>query len=156
MHTTIELIDLAKRRLSLAHNLPLPMSDYRLGKLMDIRQGTVSNWRTGKTGIGTEFAQKFAQACDLPEAYVYACIEHERTKEPSVLKILEHIAEMARGKAAAIVPFAVAAILAASFFSDSPENQAVFADAGAPIIFIMRNLAVARNRARCSLRGAKI
>jgi transcriptional regulator with XRE-family HTH domain len=80
MHTSLQLIDLAKQHLSLAHNLPLPMTDYRVAKLLGINPNTLSNWRTGKNHIGSEFAQKFALACDLPEAYVFACIEHERAQ----------------------------------------------------------------------------
>lgn len=101
MHTTLQLIDLAKKRLALRHSVPLPMTDYRLAKLMDIKPNTVSNWRTGKSRIGTEFAANFASACELPKEYVYACIEHERAKDPGVLKILEGIAAAFRGKAAA-------------------------------------------------------
>lgn len=135
MHTTAQLIDLAKQRLAVRHRLPLPMSDYRLGKLLNIKQQTVSRWSTGKGGIGTEFAQTFAEACELPEAYVYACIEHERAKEPSVLRILEGIADAARHHAAAIVM----AILAAGSLFAFPGNQAVAASSDSSAIYIMRS-----------------
>ena len=128
MHTTHQLIDLAKQRLALAHNLPMPITDYRLAKLLDIRTATVSAWRTGIRGIGVEFAQKFAQACELPEAYVFACIEHERTKDAGVRHILETIAEAFQGKAAAVI---MSALLLTGVSSLMPENKAFADSAGA-------------------------
>lgn len=107
MHTSRELIELAKQRLALDHHLTLPMTDYRLGKLMHIRQQNISAWQTGARGIGTEFSAQFAEVCGLPEEYVYACIEHEREKNPAVLRVLESIADAFKGKAAAIVATAL-------------------------------------------------
>lgn len=110
MHTTHDLIELAKQRLALRHGLTLPMTDYRLAKLMGLRQQTVSGWRTGKSGIGTEFAAQFAEACELSPEYVYACVQMERA-EPAERPILERIADAFRGRAAALT-----AALALAFF----------------------------------------
>jgi ABC-type phosphate/phosphonate transport system permease subunit len=147
MHTTLQLMDLAKERLALAHNLPLPMTDYRLAKLMSFNERTVSNWRTGKSHISGEFAHKFALACELPEAYVYACIELERTSNESVRHILEAIANAFTAKAGAAM---VAAML---LFGGAP-NQAHadgFNDSG---LYIMRRkrrtLRLRRTETQCA------
>lgn len=139
MHTTHELIELAKQRLSLAHNLPLPMTDYRLGKLLKIKQATISNWRTGKTGIGSEFAQIFASACELSPEYIYACIQHERAKNAQERSILERIASQFRGAAAVIV--AAGMMLALPCFTGSNDANAVVRD----IHYAQR-----RRRSRCA------
>ena len=135
MHTTLELIELAKQRLALRHALSLPMTDYRFGKLLKLRQGTVSNWRTGKTTIDKGYADMFADACELPAEYVMACIEHERTDDPKIRRIYENIAD--RFKAGCVV----AAILAAGMaFAPSPAQAlaSVSKDSAADPLCIMR------------------
>lgn len=117
MHTTHELIDLAKQRLALAHSLRAPLTDYRLAKLLGVSTQVVSGWQRGKRTIGSEFAQKFADACELPTEYVYACIEHERAKDPTVSKILANIAEVFKNK----VGKAAAAILTVGLFLALPN-----------------------------------
>lgn len=93
MLTSIQLIELAKAHLAVRHLLTLPMSDYRLAQLLDIPDRTVSNWRVGRSHIGTKFAKRFADATGLAEEYVYACIEHERADTEDARSILEKIAE---------------------------------------------------------------
>ncbi len=125
MHTSHELIELAKQRLALKYNLELPVTDYRLAKLFGLRPQTVSGWKM-RGRIDSDFGPKFAEVCELPEEYVYACLEHEREKNPSVLRVLESIAQtFAKGHAAAL---AIVAILA---LSGMPEKQAFAADSGA-------------------------
>jgi len=92
MHTTHDLIELAKQTLAVRHQLTLPMSDYRCAKLMDIGERNFSNWRKGRTGISLEFATRFAEATNLTPEYVLACLEHERATSPAVRSILESIA----------------------------------------------------------------
>jgi hypothetical protein len=147
MHTPHELIELAKQRLALKNNLPLPMTDYRLAKLMNIRQATISGWRTGVRGIGTEFAAQFAAVCELPEAYVFACIEHEREKNPSVLRILEAIAKtFSAGRAAAL------AIVATLLIVGMPEKQAF----SATVAKQEYTLCAKRRRRNCSPRRRSV
>jgi hypothetical protein len=126
MHTTAQLLELAKQRLSLAHNLPLPMTDYRLSKLLGVSTQVVSGWRTGTRGIGAEFAQKFADACELPSEYIYACIQHERAKNEQERSILERIAKQFRNVAAAIV--AVGIFFALPCFTGSNDAFALSHD----------------------------
>jgi plasmid maintenance system antidote protein VapI len=110
MHTTVQLLDLAKQRLAAKHGLELPMSDYRLGKLLNIKQTTISSWRTGRVHIGTEFASRFADACDLSPEYVYACVQRERADTPEEISLLQRIAAAFKEtKAAALVLAMVAA-----------------------------------------------
>ena len=126
MHTTLDLIELAKQRLALRHGLPLPMTDYRLGKLMNIKQGTLSAWRTGVRHIGTEFAERFADACELPAEYVYACVQAERA-DPAERPILESIAAAFRGNVAAIA--AAGMVFACSIFPAQNARAGVALDA---------------------------
>jgi len=116
MHTSLQLIDLAKQRLALKHDLTLPVTDYRCAKLMGIHVATFSSWITGRTAIGTKFVRKFADACELPEAYVYACIEHERAT-PEMKGVLEKIAEVFSKQSAAAI-LAVMVMLSPSLSSD--------------------------------------
>lgn len=104
--TTAQLIELAKRKL--AGQMPPgqlgePMSDYRLAKLLGVRQQLVSNWQNGRTGIGREQVAKFAEVTELPEAYVFACVELEREKDPRVRVVLQAIASTFARRAAAVV-----------------------------------------------------
>jgi len=126
MHTTAELVLLAKQRLALAHGISLPMSDYRFQKLTGLPQSTVSHWTTGRSTIGTKFAAQFSEWTGLPEAYVFACIEHERAKDPSVQRILKAIARTFEHHAAAVVMAIGAATLAAGMNLASPEILAYF------------------------------
>jgi hypothetical protein len=136
MHTTHELIDLAKQRLALAHGLSLPMSDYRFQQLTGLKQTTVSAWRTGRSRIGIEFAAQFSEWTALPGAYVLACIEHERQKDPEVRSILEQIAEAFRGKAAIWIG---AAIMATGMSLDPSWNQSLAASSSRADVYIMRS-----------------
>lgn len=122
MHTTTQLIELAKQCLALKHGLTLPMSDYRLGKLLGIKQSTVSNWRVGRSHIGTEFAALFADACGLSPEYVYACIQRERADTPEEISLLERIAAAFKESKAA--GWIVAAMMAAGMSFAPAGNQA--------------------------------
>ncbi len=139
MHTSLQLIALAKSRLALKHNLPAPITDYRFGKLMGFSSQVVSGWKR-KGRIGAEFAGKFAEACELSDAYVYACLEHERAS-PETKNVLERIAAAFSHQAAAVILSAGLLWLGSGF---APDNQAHAAstlmsdnDAG---IYIMRSL----------------
>lgn len=139
MHTSLQLIDLAKQRLAEKHGRPLPMTDYRLAKLMELSQQVVAGWRSGSRTIGTKFARKFAEACDLDPAYVLACIEQERERDPTVRQIWTTIAEHFDGKAAAFAMMSIgAALLAAGMIHASPENLAAFPLLGWSELYIMR------------------
>ena len=128
MHTSIELMELAKQRLALKHDLTLPVTDYRLGKLMGIRQATLSSWRSGRTHIGTEFVRKFADACELPEAYVYACVQSERESNPEVKSVLANIAKQYAPRVAGALGAVILSsglLLASSTFPASRAEAAV-------------------------------
>jgi transcriptional regulator with XRE-family HTH domain len=105
MHTTLQLLELAKHQLALKHHLTLPMSDYRLADLLRIDERTVSNWRRGRAHIGAQFAPRFADATGLAVEYIYACIEHERASSPEARAILKTIAKRfgSAGTAASIL-----------------------------------------------------
>ena len=101
MHTTQQLLDLAKQRLAVKHGISGDVSDYRLAKLLGLGQATVSSWRIGRSVISTDYLQLISEACELAPEYVYACIEHDREENPHVQKVLQRIAKAFKGKAAA-------------------------------------------------------
>lgn len=136
MHTTLELIELAKQQLAAKHGLDLPMSDYRLSKLMGIRQTTISSWRVGRSHIGTEFAVRFAEACDLPAEYVYACVQRERADNADEISLLERIAAAFKETKVAALVFAV--MVAAGMSFAPAGNQAVAAVSADNTLPIMR------------------
>lgn len=143
MHTTIELLDLAKQRLALRHALPLPMTDYRLGKLLGVQQGTLSAWRRGKSRIDSRFASVFADACELPPEYVLACVEREGADDPKLQQIYESIA--ARFKAGVLV----AAILTAGVGALLPQKSAFAAELNPePAMYYANKKRRRRKRAR--------
>lgn len=118
------------------------MTDYRLAKLMQLRLQTVSNWRTGRTGIGTEFARKFADACDLEPEYVYACVQAERADSPEEISLLERIASAFGGSRRVALGIVLAAMVAAGTLYAPESNQAVAAVSDAQGIYIMRTMAL--------------
>lgn len=121
MHTTAQLIELAKQRLASKHGLPLPMTDYRLAKLLNVSTQVVSGWQNGSRTIGAKFVRKFADACDLPPEYVYACTQAERADTADEVSLLERIAEAFKSKAAAWI---VAAMVTAGMVFAPAGNQA--------------------------------
>lgn len=125
MLTTIQLLELAKQCLAARHGLSLPMSDYRLGKLLDLNQSTISHWRTGTSLIDFRYAAMFADAADLPIEYVLASLHHERTTDERVKGALERIAEKFRKVAIAST---ASVILSLGVGANTLENKAFSAD----------------------------
>lgn len=127
MHTTLELLDVAKHQLAIEHGLTLPMSDYRLADLLDLDQRTVSNWRKGRSHIGAKFAPRFAEATGLAVEYVYACIEHERADSEEARSVLKKIAKRfaEHGTAASILLAFLTLLLGATPRADAHPSQGV-------------------------------
>lgn len=150
MHTTHGLLDLAKEQIAVRQLQTLPMSDYRLAKLMGISESTMSNWRTGRSRIGTEYAKRFADATGLPVEYIYACIEHERAQSPEVKSILESIAQhFVSGSTAASILLA----LAVSNFAAQPVEGREYshpqrADSNSGALYIIRSASQFSRRRR--------
>lgn len=148
MHTSAQLIELAKNRLALAHNLPTPMTDYRFSKLARISTQVISGWHK-KGRIGGEFAPLFAQLCELPEPYVYACLEHERAT-PEIRRILENIAAKFATRAAAVVLSAAMILLGSCFTRENAAFAAAFNASDYTLCVLLRRL---RRYARAVGRG---
>lgn len=141
--TTPQLIELAKRKLAEsepAERRDQPMSDYRLAKLLGVRQQTVSNWQNGRSHIGREFVTKFADVTELPEVYVFACVELEREKDQGVRRVLHALAvqfasEAARRAATIILGLGLTLIGAAP----TPSQAATGRSGEVPGLYIMAN-----------------
>lgn len=117
MLTTIDLIELAKKRQAALLNVG-KITDYRLAKIMGVAPNNFVSWRTGRTRISAEFVPRLADAAGLDAAYVFACVESERAKDPAVLHILYRIAEKFAASAALLCLF-VSLITAAPMPSEA-------------------------------------
>jgi transcriptional regulator with XRE-family HTH domain len=143
--TTPQLIELAKRKLTALEPLERrgrPMTDYRFAQLAGLRQNLVSNWQLGKSRIGRQFVTKFAELTGLPEAYVFACVELERERDPGVRAVLLALAAQfasvaARRAAAVILATGVGIALAAPAPSQAAPGPA--ARGGACILWQIRS-----------------
>lgn len=71
MLSTIELLDLARERQG-------GCSDYRLAKLLEVEQPTMSNYRTGRSFPKNPVAMRLAELCGLDPAEVLAWVNLER------------------------------------------------------------------------------
>lgn len=141
--TTPQLVELAKRKLAVQLPAELrnqPMSDYRLAKLLKVRQQTVSNWQNGRTRIGREFVTRFAEVTDLPEVYVFACVELEREKDPGLRGVLHALAlqfasEAARRAATMILGLGLGLLGT----GPAPSQAATGGPVAGPGLYIMAN-----------------
>ncbi|MDE2469468.1 MAG: helix-turn-helix transcriptional regulator, partial [Bradyrhizobium sp.] len=75
--TTIEFLDALKAKRGWT-------SDYQLWKGMGWKQTTVSSYRSGRAAIAGRHAVQIAEELGLPHAYVLACGNIEREKDPGV------------------------------------------------------------------------
>lgn len=80
LNATTALVDEFKQ----AKGVP---SDYALAKLLNVRQQTVSNYRSGRTQMSDEIALRVAEALGRPAAAVLAQLAAERAKNPEVAKV---------------------------------------------------------------------
>ncbi len=79
MKTTIQYLDAVKERHSI-------ISDYALAKVLGVRQNTISNYRTGRSGMDTTTAAKVAELLAVNALEVIAATEIERAKREDVRK----------------------------------------------------------------------
>jgi len=75
MFSTAELLDLAKERQG-------GVSDYRLAKLLEVEQATMSNYRTGRSQPKNPIAMRLAELCGLDPIDVVAWVNIERSSTP--------------------------------------------------------------------------
>lgn len=72
MSTTTDLLDLAKERTGLT-------TDYKLAQALGWAVSQVSNYRTGRRGLGDDQACELADLAKVPREYALALIAAERT-----------------------------------------------------------------------------
>jgi len=114
MHTTAELLDLAKARHS--------VSDWKLSSLLDVVPSAVKNYRAGRSFPDDAVAQRLADLACLDAGYVVACIHAQRAGSDQAKALWIGIADrLQKAGAAAAVLVAILGV------SGSPD-----ADAHAP------------------------
>jgi transcriptional regulator with XRE-family HTH domain len=75
-------------------------SDYALAKRLGVSKQSISNYRSGIRYIGDELAIRIAAELELDPAYVLACVNAEREREPTVSRVWQ---ELARRLAAVVL-----------------------------------------------------
>lgn len=88
MHTTVEILAAAKRRLSIT-------SDYALAKKLGFNHSRVSNYRRGVSYLDNDAAFKIAAVLGESPAKIIAIVEAERARTPEKRKKWEQIARIA-------------------------------------------------------------
>jgi len=94
--TTLEFLNLLSARYDGA-------SDYRIAKILGVKQQLTSNWRNGAV-MSDNWAIRVADVLKMPRAYVVACVNAERLKDADRFgdpgKVWRQIADAFRDKAA--------------------------------------------------------
>jgi len=111
MHTTIELLDLAKA----AHNV----SDYKLAQLLDVVPSAVKNYRAGRSHPDQAVCIRLAGLVSMDPDLVFCSVQADRASNETFKAQWARIAD--RLKAAASV---VACALLSVAFSGSPDAHA--------------------------------
>jgi hypothetical protein len=62
-------------------------SDYRLAKLLIVRQQTITNYRSGRTQMDDTIVLRVARMMGRPPAPLLALIAAERAKDPEVARV---------------------------------------------------------------------
>jgi transcriptional regulator with XRE-family HTH domain len=79
-NATIEILDELRETKGL-------QSDYKLAKLLDVRQQTVSNYRNNRTQMTDEIAYRAARMLGRPPGPILARLAGERAKDTHVAKV---------------------------------------------------------------------
>lgn len=115
MFTTLDLIEAAKT----AQAIP---SNYRLARVLEVPEGTVQRWNTGRNLPDDAACFRLAELAHLDPGFVVASIRAERAKDAAESMTWRKIAArlQAAGSAAAVVILS-AGLLGVSF---TPDAQA--------------------------------
>ena len=95
LETSVELLE----RVRAKHG----SSWYGLGRLLEVHENTITNWKGGRTIVDRKFAPRLAALLDEPAEYVLLCLEHERETSPEMRKIWKRLAAMITHNAASIL-----------------------------------------------------
>jgi hypothetical protein len=114
MLTTKDLLAAAKK----AQGIP---SNYRLARVLDVPDGTVQRWHTGKNIPNDAMVLRLAEMAGLDADEVLAAIYCERTAEPEMKGVWERIAKRLHAAQAVVL----AVILSASGMFYAPDAGAM-------------------------------
>jgi transcriptional regulator with XRE-family HTH domain len=92
MTTTVEYLDALKTKLG-------AVSDYDLGKKMNVTRATISSYRTGRSNFDDDMCQKVASMLEIPLHEVVLNIYAERSSnvaiKSSFRELLKHVGSVA-------------------------------------------------------------
>lgn len=113
-----DLLEAAKR----AQGIP---SNYRLARVLDVPEKTVSRWHTGKNSPGIKHAAKLADLAGLDRGAVVAAMQAESAVDPDEKTMWEGIAARL-GKLSAVA----AMVILSLWTTGGPDGGAMAATPG--------------------------
>lgn len=148
MLTTRDLLGAVKA----AQGIP---SNYRLARVLDVTEGTVQRWHTGKNQPDDAMAARLAGMAGLDIGYVVASMHAERAQEDGARKLWEQIAQRLQA-AAAVMVTAIVSLWITVVPAGDARAMALVGGPGAAVnsaphglyIVVHRLLASARRRLR--------
>ncbi len=122
MHTTKDFIELLQVQIAAEQKLKGPASYYRIAGDLAVSETTVLRWKDGKGSMGNAIALKVATRLMLPEAYVIACVQAERERDPVVVRVWEAIAQQFGSDITRFVGKAASILLLAAIGAGGVQN----------------------------------
>lgn len=121
---SVQFLDAVRER----HNIP---SDNKLAQFLNLPQGRVASYRTGRRKLDQDACIRVAEALELPPEHVFAAIQAERAKRTEHRRVWERLAKLA--KTAHVL--AVVGVVGAGAIAPSPSH----AGADAQSLYILSN-----------------
>lgn len=140
MHTTIELLDTAKR----IHNV----SDYKLAQLLGVVSSAVKNYRQGRSHPDERVCKKIAELIGADTDYVVVCIQAERSKNDEVKSVWMSIAKRLETASPAVFLLILSMLGGLTFTPDAHASARVAELAPAHISAVDQLYIVARKTKR--------
>jgi hypothetical protein len=110
MHTTQQILDLAKSNSGLA-------SDYKLGVVLGVTTSALSNYRHNRSSPDDSIGSKLAELAGLDGGYVLACLHAERSRDDQTRSLWRSVASR-------LAKTGATAAVASLFVGGTPDGMA--------------------------------